>query len=160
MVIFQDPSTRSLIHNKVKQSTLILYQPESLLDKKTGIITEVRQMLEIRFVRASPEIIKADLLKRNAQEKIAWVDEILAKDARSRELKVQTDELRRRRNTIAREINESRKAGKDPALLMKEAAELPGKIKENDAEQDEITNIIRTRLMRLPNILDDSVPGL
>ena len=87
MVIFQDPSTRSLIHNKVKQSTLILYQPESLLDKKTGIITEVRQMLEIRFVRASPEIVKADLLKRNAQEKIAWVDEILAKDARSRELK-------------------------------------------------------------------------
>jgi seryl-tRNA synthetase len=119
---------------------------------------EVRQMLEIRFVRASPEIIKADLLKRNAQEKIAWVDEILAKDARSRELKVQTDELRRRRNTIAREINELRKAGKDPALLMKEAAELPGKIKENDAEQEEITNIIRTRLMRLPNILDDSVP--
>ncbi len=115
-------------------------------------------MLEIRFVRASPEIVKADLLKRNAPEKIAWVDEILAKDARSRELKVQTDELRRRRNTIAREINEARKAGKDPAPLMAEAADLPQKIKNNDTEQDAITSLIRTRLMRLPNILHESVP--
>lgn len=115
-------------------------------------------MLDIRFVRASPEIVKADLLKRNAPDKIAWVDEILAKDTRSRELKVQTDELRRRRNTIAREINESRKSGKDPAPLMAEAAKLPKKIKENDAEQEEITALIHTRLMRLPNILHESVP--
>ncbi|MGD0534234.1 MAG: serine--tRNA ligase [Methanoregula sp.] len=115
-------------------------------------------MLDIRFVRAGPEIVKADLLKRNAPEKIAWVDEILAKDARSRELKVQTDELRRRRNTIAREINEARKAGKDPASLMAEAAELPKMIKDNDAEQEEIRTLIRTRLMRLPNTLHESVP--
>lgn len=115
-------------------------------------------MLDIRFVRAGPEIVKADLLKRNAPEKIAWVDEILAKDARSRELKVQTDELRRRRNTIAREINEARKAGKDPAPLMAEAADLPKKIRENDTEQEEISKLIRTRLMRLPNILHESVP--
>ena len=115
-------------------------------------------MLDIRFVRVSPEIVKADLLKRNAPEKIAWVDEILVKDARSRELKVQTDELRRRRNTIARDINEARKSGKDPAALMAEAAELPGKIKENDTEQEEISNLIRTRLMRLPNVLHESVP--
>jgi seryl-tRNA synthetase len=119
---------------------------------------EVREMLDIRFVRASPEIVKADLLKRNAQEKIAWVDEILAKDARSRELKVQTDELRRRRNTIAREINEARKTGQDPAPLMAEAADLPKKIKDNDTEQEEISALIRTRLMRLPNILHESVP--
>ena len=119
---------------------------------------EVREMLDIRFVRASPEIVKADLLKRNAPEKIAWVDEILAKDARSRELKVQTDELRRRRNTIAREINEARKAGKDSASLMAEAAELPKMIKDNDTEQEEIRTLIRTRLMRLPNTLHESVP--
>ncbi|ABS55951.1 seryl-tRNA synthetase [Methanoregula boonei 6A8] len=115
-------------------------------------------MLEIRFVRASPDVVKADLERRGTPEKIAWVDEILAKDARSRELKVQTDELRRRRNTIAREINEARKTGKDAAPLLREAAELPQKIKANDAEQEEISGIIRTRLMRLPNILHESVP--
>jgi seryl-tRNA synthetase len=115
-------------------------------------------MLDIRFVRASPQIVKADLIKRNAPEKIAWVDEILEKDARSRELKVQTDELRRRRNTIARDINEARKSGKETGALMAEAASLPKKIKENDIEQEEITKLIRTRLMRLPNILHESVP--
>jgi len=66
-------------------------------------------MLDIRFVRASPEIVKADLKKRNDEEKIAWVDDLLAKDTRSRELKGETDVLRQRRNTIAREINGAKK---------------------------------------------------
>lgn len=115
-------------------------------------------MLDIRFVRASPEIIKADLQKRNDPEKIAWVDDLLRKDARSRELKVDTDALRQRRNTIARDINAAKKAGQDAAPLMAEAAALPGKIKANDTEQEEIKTTIRNYLMRLPNILHESVP--
>jgi seryl-tRNA synthetase len=115
-------------------------------------------MLDIRFVRASPEIIKADLQKRNDPEKIAWVDDLLAKDARSRELKVETDQLRQRRNTIARDINVAKKAGQDANSLMAEAAALPQKIKANDTEQEDIRNTIRNYLMRLPNILHESVP--
>lgn len=115
-------------------------------------------MLDIRFVRANPDAVKADLKKRNDPGKIAWVDDILAKDARSRELKMLTDELRRRRNVISREINEARKAGRDTSALMAEAASLPQKIKDNDAEQEEISKTIRTHLMRLPNILHESVP--
>ena len=115
-------------------------------------------MLDIRFVRANPDAVRSDLKKRNDPGKLAWVDELLAKDARSRELKVQTDELRRRRNVISREINEARKAGKDTAPLLLEAANLPQKIKDNDTEQDEIARVVHHYLMRLPNILDDSVP--
>jgi seryl-tRNA synthetase len=115
-------------------------------------------MLDIRFVRAHPEIIKADLQKRNDREKIIWVDDLLAKDARSRELKVDTDQLRQRRNTIARDINAAKKAGQDAGSLMAEAAALPGKIKANDAEQEEIKNTIKNYQMRLPNILHESVP--
>jgi seryl-tRNA synthetase len=115
-------------------------------------------MLDIRFVRASPEIIKADLKKRNDPEKIAWVDDLLVRDARSRELKVDTDQLRQRRNTIARDINAARKAGQDAEALMAEAAALPGRIKANDAEQEEIKTTIKNYLMRLPNILHESVP--
>ena len=115
-------------------------------------------MLDIRFVRANPDAVKADLKKRNDLLKIPWVDEILQKDARSRELKGRTDELRRRRNVISREINEARKAGNDTTALMTEAANLPQKIRENDAEQEEISTTIRSHLMRLPNILHDSVP--
>src|SRR5512145_542839 len=115
-------------------------------------------MLDIRFVRASPEIIKADLRKRNDLAKIAWVDDLLARDARSRELKVDTDQLRQRRNTIARDINAAKKAGHDAKDLMAEAAALPQKIKANDTEQEEIRNAVKAILMRLPNILHDSVP--
>ena len=115
-------------------------------------------MLDIRFVRASPDRVKADLRKRNDPEKIAWVDDLLAKDARSRELKVETDRLRQRRNTIARDINAAKKAGKDIATLLAEGAELPRKIKDYDTEQEEIRVAIRSYLMRLPNILDDNVP--
>jgi len=115
-------------------------------------------MLDIRFVRAHPEIIKADLQKRNDPEKAAWVDDLLIKDARSRELKVNTDQLRQRRNTIARDINAAKKAGQDAAPLLAEAAALPGRIKANDTEQEEIQNTIKNYLMRLPNILHESVP--
>jgi seryl-tRNA synthetase len=115
-------------------------------------------MLDIRFIRAHPEIIKADLQKRNDPEKIAWIDDLLKKDARSRELKVETDQLRQRRNTIARDINAAKKAGQDAAPLIAEAAALPGRIKANDSEQEELQAAIRNYQMRIPNILHESVP--
>ena len=115
-------------------------------------------MLDIRFVRSSPDLVRADLEKRNDTEKLAWVDDLLQKDIRSRELKIETDILRQRRNTIAREINAMRKSGKDPAALMVEAANLPQKIKDHDDEREDIATAIRHYLMRLPNILHESVP--
>ncbi len=115
-------------------------------------------MLDIRFVRASPASVKADLRKRNDPEKIAWVDDLLAKDARSRELKVEADRLRQRRNTIARDINAGKKAGREVTALLAEAAELPRKIRDYDTEQEEIRVAIRSYLMRLPNMLHESVP--
>ena len=115
-------------------------------------------MLDIRFVRVSPEVIRSDLRKRNDPKKLAWVDDLLAQDARSRELKVLTDQIRRRRNSISREINEAKKAGKDVSALLEEAGSLPKKIRDNDTEQDEIAEKIRFYLMRLPNILHESVP--
>ena len=115
-------------------------------------------MLDIRFLRSNPEVVRADLRKRNDPEKLAWVEDLLKKDARSRELKIETDLLRQRRNTIARDINSARKAGLDAAGLMAEAANLPQKIKDYDAEREEIAAAVRNYLMRLPNILHESVP--
>ena len=116
-------------------------------------------MLDIRFVRSNPEMVRADLRKRNDLEKLVWVEDLLNLDARSRELKVETDLLRQRRNTIAREINSARKAGQDAAPLMAEATRLPQLIKDYDTERDEIAATIRNYLMRLPNILHESVPA-
>jgi seryl-tRNA synthetase len=87
-----------------------------------------------------------------------WVDDLLRKHARSRELRVETDALRQRRNSIARDINAAKKAGLDAKDLMAEAAALPQKIRSCDTEQEEIRDVIHGYLMRLPNILHESVP--
>jgi len=115
-------------------------------------------MLELKFIRANPEIVRADLLKRGYTEKIVWVDDLLEKDRKSREITVEVDRLRNRRNVIGREINETRKAGGDIAGLLKEAADIPGEIKEAEAELEAINERVHYYLMRLPNILHESVP--
>lgn len=115
-------------------------------------------MLDIRFVRANPDAIREDLKKRNDMEKLAWIDDLLVQDIRHRELIGQTNELRRRRNSISYDINRAKKAGEDASALIAEAAGLPGRIKENEAEMEEISRKIRYYLMRIPNILHESVP--
>jgi seryl-tRNA synthetase len=115
-------------------------------------------VLDLKYLRENPDIVKGDLRKRGDMEKCAWVDDLLGKDRRSRALKVQADELRRRRNSIAREINEARKAGGDVSALKEEASVLPGKIREIEVELEETATAIRDSLMRLPNILHESVP--
>ncbi|SCL75070.1 Serine-tRNA ligase [Methanoculleus chikugoensis] len=125
------------------------------------VVTKVLQrgsMLELKFVRAHPEIVRADLTKRGDTEKLAWVDEVLEMDRRARELTVATGDLRNRRNVISREISQARKAGNDITELLAEAAGLPERIKEAEAERETLTEAVRYRLMRLPNILHESVP--
>ncbi|MEA5037687.1 Serine--tRNA ligase [bioreactor metagenome] len=115
-------------------------------------------MLDIKFVRAHPEIVLADLEKRQDAEKLLWVDTVLEQDKLFRELTVKNNELRARRNQIAKEINTFKKEGKDPAPLFAEAKALPGLIKQNDEIMEKATEQVRYYLMRLPNILHESVP--
>ena len=115
-------------------------------------------MLDIKFVRAHPEIIRADLEKRQDTEKLAWVDTVLELDILKRELEGKNNELRARRNQIAKDINAAKKAGEDPKPLFIEAKELPAKIKENDDKMAEAVDQMKYYLMRLPNILHESVP--
>lgn len=115
-------------------------------------------VLDIKFIRSEPDIVRADLIKRNDQERLAWVDELLKTDRKVRELKVEIDQLRQRRNTISRDINTERKAGHDTSALLEEAKSLPDKIKELDSVKNDAEEKVRYYLMRLPNILDETVP--
>lgn len=115
-------------------------------------------MLDIKFVRAHPEVIRADLEKRQDTEKLAWVDTVLELDILKRELEGKNNELRARRNQIAKDINAAKKAGEDQKPLFVEAKELPAKIKENDDKMAEAVDQMKYYLMRLPNILHESVP--
>lgn len=115
-------------------------------------------MLDIKFVRAHPEVVRADLAKRHDAEKLAWVDTVLDQDRLFRELTVLNNTLRARRNSMAKEINAAKKAGEDPAPLFAEAKALPEKIKENDEIMERALEQVHYYLMRLPNILHESVP--
>lgn len=115
-------------------------------------------MLDIRFIRENPEIVKEDLKKRNEKEKIKWVDDLITKDKEYRTLLQLNQDLRHKRNKITEEINQLRKQGKDIKEKVKEAKELPNKIKEVDEKIKQLQDKVYYYLMRLPNILHKSVP--
>jgi len=115
-------------------------------------------MLDINLIRNNPEIVKKDLEKREDAEKLKWIDEIKTLDSEWRSFKVETEKLRNSRNVISREIGALKKEGKDASSKLEEAGAIPGKIAEIEEKQQQIRTKIDGYLMRLPNILHESVP--
>ena len=116
-------------------------------------------MLDIKFIRENPEIVKKDLQKRNDREKLEWVDDLLSLESEYRRLLQENQKLRQRKNEITDEINILRKKGEDFKAKVMEAKKLPEKIKQSDEKIEELKNKVNYYLMRLPNILHDSVPA-
>ena len=115
-------------------------------------------MLDIKFIRANPDIVRADLKKRGDKEKQEWLEDLLQKDKEYRQLLVDLEKIQAERNQITKKIAEAVKAGKDASAEKKTAAELPGKIKTAEAKVVELQEKVKFYLMRLPNILHESVP--
>ena len=115
-------------------------------------------MLDIKFIRENPEIARKDLEKRNDREKLEWLEDLLKSDVDYRKLLQDNQKLRQRRNEITDEINQLKKKGEDFKEKVQEAKELPSKIKQSDERIEELKNKIDYYLMRLPNILHESVP--
>jgi len=117
-------------------------------------------MLDIKFIRESPDIVKKDLKKRNDNEKLQWLEDLLKKDNEWRDLKQKIDQLRNKRNTISEEINTLKKQGKhkEAELKIKEASRIPEEIKASEEKLIQLKEKIDFYLMRLPNILHQSVP--
>ncbi len=115
-------------------------------------------MLDIKFIRENPDIVRADLKKRNDVEKQKWLVDLLEKDAEYRELLGENQKLRASRNTLAEEINKLKKEGKDISQVLTQVKELPQRIKDSDERIAALKEKIDFYLMRLPNILHESVP--
>jgi len=115
-------------------------------------------MLTIKFIRENPDIVKKDLKKRNNLEKLKWIDILLEKDKEYLDLLKQEEELRHRRNLITDEINQLKKQGKDIKEKIKEAKELPEKVNKLTSEVEKLRSEIKYYLMRIPNVLHESVP--
>lgn len=115
-------------------------------------------MLDIRFIRENPDIVRKDLEKRNEKEKIEWLEDLLKSDIDYRKLLQENQRLRQRKNEVTDEINKLKKQGEDIKEKILEAKELPSKIKQSDEKTEELKSKIEYYLMRLPNILHESVP--
>ena len=115
-------------------------------------------MLDVRLVRENPEVIRKDLAKRHAPDKATLLDSVIQWDKEWRRALAEGDALKRRRNEITKEIAEAKKAGKNTDKLRKEAAALPKKIAALDLRIEELEGQVRDGLLRLPNLLHESVP--
>ncbi len=115
-------------------------------------------MLDLKFIKANPAIVKKDLEKRGDKEKVPWVVEVVEKHEEWKELKGEVDKLRQGRNALSAEINQLQKQGKGIAAKVKEAKELPQKIAAAEEKLRQLEARVAFILQRLPNILHESVP--
>ncbi len=115
-------------------------------------------MLEMKFIREHADIVKADLNRRGAVDKLVWVDELLVNDQKWRSLQVQANALRQQRNKLTEQIAKLRKEGRDAAPVMREAEAIPDQIRGLEQEAGSAREGINQILMQLPNIMHESVP--
>ena len=115
-------------------------------------------MLDIKFVRDNPDLVKENLRRKGEDEKSAWVDDLLANDSKWRSIQAEANNLRSRRNRITEQIAQLRRKGQDASSLMKEAEQIPDQIKIMEKQTAELEAKITSTLMQLPNIMHESVP--
>ncbi len=117
-------------------------------------------MLDIKFVRANPEIVKENIKKKFQDEKLPLVDEVIQLDQEYREAKTRCDYLRSQRNSISKQIggfmakgqkDEAEKAKAQVGAMAQELAEL-------EEKEGVLEGEIKKRMMVIPNIIDESVP--
>ena len=114
-------------------------------------------MLDIKFVKENIDLVKENMRKKN-REDLGIVDEVMDLDAKWRKLKYDEDDLRSLRNKVSAEVAELKKKGENAASKLKEAKEIPGKIDKVETRRKKLEVGIREIMMRIPNIMDNSVP--
>ena len=117
-------------------------------------------MLDIKFIRENPDIVKENIRKKFKDHKLPLVDEVIELDAKKREVNTRANDLRANRNKISKEIGglmakgmrEEAEAKKQ--LVSRQAAELAAL----EQQEAELAKELNERMMKIPNIIDPSVP--
>jgi len=117
-------------------------------------------MLDIKFVRENPEIVKENIKKKFQDAKLPLVDEVIELYEQQRKVKLEGDNLRSERNNISNSIGALMREKKiEEANNMKEKVkEINDKLVELETQEVELGKEVKTRMMVIPNIIDDSVP--
>ena len=117
-------------------------------------------MIDIKFLRENPEIVKDNIKKKFQDEKLVLVDEIIDLDKKNREAKLDGDNLRAQRKTLSNQIGELMKSGKkDEAENVKlEVAKINKELEENEKLESTYSEQLKSKMMKIPNIMHKSVP--
>lgn len=118
----------------------------------------VRKMLDIKLIRENPEAVRNNLMKRGNAEIIRMLDELIAIDSEWRKNLTKLNELRHERKLITTEIATLKKAGKDASAKVERGKALDAEITKVQAEVNRAEEKTRAYLMRLPNLLHETVP--
>lgn len=117
-------------------------------------------MLDIKFVRENPDVVKENIKKKFQDHKLHLVDEVIALDEERREVVAKADALRAHRNKISKEIGALMSQGKrEEGMALKEQVTANAKELDELAKREtELGEEVTKRMMMIPNIIDDSVP--
>ena len=117
-------------------------------------------MLDIKFLRENPELVKENIRKKFEDQKIPMVDEVIRLDEQKRAANAEACELRANRNKVSKEIGVLMAQGKkEEAMKMKElVTQEAGRLAELEAQENELEAKVKSLMMKIPNIIDPSVP--
>ena len=117
-------------------------------------------MLDIKFLRENPELVKENIRKKFEDQKIPMVDEVIRLDEQKRAANAEACELRANRNKVSKEIGVLMAQGKkEEAMKMKElVTQEAERLAELEAQENELEAKVKSLMMKIPNIIDPSVP--
>ena len=117
-------------------------------------------MIDIKFLRENPDVVKENINKKFQNHKLHLVDEVLDLDSKKRAATLKGDDLRSQRNSLSSEIGNLMKGGqKEEAEKIKvQVQEINNELVENEKLENEYAEEIKSRMMKIPNIIHESVP--
>ena len=117
-------------------------------------------MLDIKFVRMNPEVVKENIKNKFQDDKLPLVDEVIGLDQRNRDIKQEVEALRAQKNKISKQIGGCMAQGKkdEAEELKRKVQENADRIEELSKEEKEVEIKIKEIMMVIPNIIDPSVP--
>ena len=117
-------------------------------------------MIDIKFLRENPEIVKQNIKNKFQDKKVGLVDEVIALDAESRKVKGEADNLRASRNKNSKMIGALMAQGKrdEAEEMKKKVSEDAARLAELEKAEEELSKKVNDIMMNIPNIIDPSVP--
>ncbi len=117
-------------------------------------------MLDIKFIRENKEIVLKNIKKKFQDEKLPLVGEVIELDEKIRKLKFEKDTLRQERNTTSDEIGAlfREKKVEEANAKKQRVININNQLEEIETEESQLSEVLKSKMMVIPNIIDDSVP--